>query len=55
MQQDMEEARAYCQDIKARAVKCGRNPDAVKVMPGLMPGLMLLLMLMPPQDAFLNY
>ena len=39
VQQDMEEARAYCQDIKARAVKCGRTPDAVKVMPGLMPVL----------------
>ena len=39
MQQDMEEARAYCQDIKARAVKCGRIADAVKVMPGLMPVL----------------
>lgn len=37
VQQDMEEARLYCQDIKARAVKFGRTVDAVKVMPGLMP------------------
>ena len=37
VQQDMEDARAYCQDIKARAVKHGRTPDSVKVMPGLMP------------------
>jgi FMN-dependent oxidoreductase (nitrilotriacetate monooxygenase family) len=37
VQQDMQEARAYCQDIKSRAVKYGRSPDAVKVMPGLMP------------------
>ena len=37
VQQDMEDARLYCQDIKARAVQHGRTADSVKVMPGLMP------------------
>ncbi|MEE2759918.1 MAG: LLM class flavin-dependent oxidoreductase [Pseudomonadota bacterium] len=37
VQQDLEEARSYYQDIKARAIRHGRGADAVKVMPGLMP------------------
>jgi FMN-dependent oxidoreductase (nitrilotriacetate monooxygenase family) len=37
VQQDLGEAQAYYQDIKARAVKHGRDPGAIKVMPGLMP------------------
>lgn len=37
VQQDLGEAQAYYQDIKARAVKHGRDKNAVKVMPGLMP------------------
>lgn len=37
VQQNLEEARHYCQDIKFRAVKHGRAPDSIKVMPGLMP------------------
>ena len=37
VQQDLGEAQAYYQDIKARAVKHGRDPGAINVMPGLMP------------------
>lgn len=35
--QDFESGRAYYADLKARAAAIGRNPDLVKVMPGLVP------------------
>ena len=37
VQQDLDEARAFYADIKARAARIGRSPDAIKVMPGLLP------------------
>lgn len=37
VQQNFDDARAYYADIKARAAKYGRPPDAIKVMPGLLP------------------
>ncbi|MCH4249100.1 MAG: LLM class flavin-dependent oxidoreductase [Acinetobacter populi] len=36
-QQTFEGAKAFYQDIKQRVAKAGRDPDAVKVMPGIMP------------------
>ncbi len=35
-QSDLAEAQAFYRDLKARAAKHGRNPDHVKIMPGLM-------------------
>lgn len=35
VQQDMEQGRAFCNDIKNRAAAYGRSPDAIKVMPGV--------------------
>jgi len=35
--QDFESGRAYYADLKARAAAIGRNPDLIKVMPGLVP------------------
>ena len=35
-QHDLVSARAFYTDIKARAAKRGRNPDDVKIMPGLL-------------------
>ena len=35
--QDFENGRAYYADLKARAAAIGRNPDLIKVMPGLVP------------------
>ncbi|WP_336962580.1 LLM class flavin-dependent oxidoreductase [Sphingobium aquiterrae] len=35
--QDFETGRAYYADLKARAAAQGRNPDAIKVLPGLSP------------------
>ncbi|WP_287909793.1 LLM class flavin-dependent oxidoreductase [Acinetobacter sp.] len=36
-QQLLEGAQAFYQDIKQRAQAFGRNPDSIKVMPGIMP------------------
>lgn len=36
VQQEIEGARAFYKDIKERAAKFGRNPDHVKVLPGVM-------------------
>jgi len=35
--QDFESGRAYYADLKARAAALGRNPDLIKVLPGLVP------------------
>ncbi|WP_311268139.1 LLM class flavin-dependent oxidoreductase [Sphingobium sp. WCS2017Hpa-17] len=35
--QDFEAGRAYYADLKARAAALGRNPDLIKVLPGLVP------------------
>ncbi|MCF2573849.1 LLM class flavin-dependent oxidoreductase [Brevibacterium sp. UCMA 11754] len=35
--QNLEDALAFYQDVKARAVKFGRNPDHVKILPGIVP------------------
>lgn len=35
--QDFESGRAYYADLKAQAAAIGRNPDLIKVMPGLVP------------------
>jgi len=37
VQQQIEPAREYYSDLKARAAKYGRPPDAIKVMPGVVP------------------
>ncbi len=37
VQQDLEAARDFHADIKARAARHGRGPDAIKIMPGVMP------------------
>jgi FMN-dependent oxidoreductase (nitrilotriacetate monooxygenase family) len=36
VQQDIEAAKAFYADVKRRAAKYGRSPDAIKVMPGVM-------------------
>src|SRR5262249_14825057 len=36
VQQDLEAARAFYADVKRRAAKYGRPPDAIKVLPGVM-------------------
>jgi FMN-dependent oxidoreductase (nitrilotriacetate monooxygenase family) len=33
----IEESKAFTDDLKARAVACGRSADAIKLMPGFMP------------------
>ncbi len=35
--EDFETGRAYYQDVKARAAALGRNPDLIKILPGLVP------------------
>ena len=35
--QDFESGRAYYADVKARAAALGRNPDLIKILPGLVP------------------
>jgi FMN-dependent oxidoreductase (nitrilotriacetate monooxygenase family) len=35
--QDVEEARAYYEDLKARAARYGRRPEHVLILPGVMP------------------
>jgi alkanesulfonate monooxygenase len=37
IQRDIDEARGFYQDIKARVASFGRNPDHAIVMPGVMP------------------
>ncbi len=37
VQQDLDAAKAFCADIKARAQRFGRSPDHVKIMPGVSP------------------
>ena len=37
--ENFEDARAYYQDLKQRAVALGRNPDHIVVLPGLIPVL----------------
>ncbi|WP_431281493.1 LLM class flavin-dependent oxidoreductase [Humitalea sp. 24SJ18S-53] len=37
VQQDMAAAKAFSDDIKARAIGFGRSPDHVKIMPGVSP------------------
>ncbi|MEU0967549.1 LLM class flavin-dependent oxidoreductase [Streptomyces sp. NPDC005917] len=36
-QQTIEDARAFCTDLKARAAAAGRDPDHIKVLPGIVP------------------
>lgn len=36
-QQTLDEARAFYTDIKSRALAVGRDPEAVKVLPGIVP------------------
>src|SRR5262249_11334810 len=36
VQQDLEAARAFYADVKRRAARYGRPPDAIKVLPGVM-------------------
>jgi alkanesulfonate monooxygenase len=35
--QKLSDAQAFYADLKARAVQCGRNPDDIKIMPGIFP------------------
>jgi len=37
VQQDLKASRAFCDDVKGRAGKHGRPPEAIKVLPGVMP------------------
>src|SRR5262249_26250846 len=37
VQQSLETAQLFYADVKARAAGCGRNPDHVKILPGLCP------------------
>jgi N-acetyl-S-(2-succino)cysteine monooxygenase len=37
VQQDLEAARDYYADVKRRAAQHGRAPDAIKILPGIMP------------------
>ena len=34
--QQLEPARAFYADLKARVTKCGRSPDSLKIMPGVL-------------------
>jgi FMN-dependent oxidoreductase (nitrilotriacetate monooxygenase family) len=36
-QQTLDEARAFYRDLKARAAALGRDPDGIKVLPGIVP------------------
>jgi N-acetyl-S-(2-succino)cysteine monooxygenase len=36
VQQDLDAARAFYEDVKRRAARYGRPPDAIKVLPGVM-------------------
>lgn len=37
LQTRFEDAQVFYRDSKARIAKCGRNPDAVKILPGILP------------------
>ncbi len=37
VQQDLEAARDFYADVKHRATQHGRSPDAIKILPGIMP------------------
>jgi N-acetyl-S-(2-succino)cysteine monooxygenase len=37
VQQEMGASRTFCADVKTRAAKLGRPPEAIKVLPGVMP------------------
>jgi FMN-dependent oxidoreductase (nitrilotriacetate monooxygenase family) len=37
VQQELEPAKALVDDLRARAVKFGRNPDHIKILPGVCP------------------
>lgn len=37
VQSDLAEAQAFYQDMKARAVRCGRRPDSILIYPGIVP------------------
>jgi FMN-dependent oxidoreductase (nitrilotriacetate monooxygenase family) len=36
VQQQLEPARKFYADLKARTARCGRSPDSIKVMPGVL-------------------
>lgn len=36
-QQTLDDAQAFYADVKARAVREGRNPDSIKILPGIVP------------------
>jgi FMN-dependent oxidoreductase (nitrilotriacetate monooxygenase family) len=36
-QTTVSDGRAFCAEMRARAVKCGRAPDDIRIFPGLMP------------------
>ncbi|MGX6600754.1 LLM class flavin-dependent oxidoreductase [Micromonosporaceae bacterium Da 78-11] len=38
-QQTLEDAQAFYADLKARALRFGRDPDSVKILPGLVPAI----------------
>jgi FMN-dependent oxidoreductase (nitrilotriacetate monooxygenase family) len=38
-QQTLDDARAFYTDLKARAQSLGRNPDSIKILPGIVPVL----------------
>ncbi|MDQ4504175.1 LLM class flavin-dependent oxidoreductase [Sinomonas sp. ASV322] len=38
-QQTLEEAQAFYEDLKARTVAAGRDPDSIKILPGIVPVL----------------
>jgi FMN-dependent oxidoreductase (nitrilotriacetate monooxygenase family) len=38
-QQTLDEARAFYQDLKRRAAALGRDPDGIKILPGIVPVL----------------
>src|SRR6185312_7891223 len=35
VEQDVEKAREFYADLKARAARCGRSSDSIKIMPGV--------------------
>ena len=36
VQQQLAPAKAFYADLKARVAKCGRSPDSLKIMPGVL-------------------
>ena len=37
VQSDLSDARAFYRDMKARAVQAGRDPDSLRILPGIVP------------------